>query len=146
MNILLVEDDEVDRMLFHRALNKAGAKCRVIDAGDGAEALELLQSLMGGKGEAKKGQPGKGEKTVIVTDINMPRMNGHEFMAAVREDPDLANSIVFVYSTSGTSEDRELAYSQNVAGYLLKRGTDDALKDIGSLFDIYSRTVELPDA
>lgn len=141
MNILLVEDDEVDRMLFHRALKKAGATCRVIDASDGAEALELLQALVGDEEKA-----GEATKTVVVTDINMPRMNGHEFMAAVREDPDLANSIVFVYSTSATSEDRELAYSQKVAGYLLKRGTEDALKDIGSLFDVYSRTVELPDA
>ncbi len=141
MNILLVEDDEVDRMLFHRALKKAGAKCTVVDATDGAEALELLQSLTG-SGE----RSGQARNTVIVTDINMPRMNGHEFVAAVRENPDLANAVVFVYSTSATDEDRQLAYSQHVAGYLLKRGDDDALKDIGSLFDVYSRTVELPDA
>lgn len=141
MNILLVEDDEVDRMLFHRALKKAGAKCTVVDATDGAEALELLQSLTG-SGE----RSGQAQNTVIVTDINMPRMNGHEFVAAVRENPDLANAVVFVYSTSATDEDRQLAYSRHVAGYLLKRGDDDALKDIGSLFDVYSRTVELPDA
>ncbi|WP_421875873.1 response regulator [Pacificispira sp.] len=141
MNILLVEDDEVDRMLFHRALKKAGAKCTVVDATDGAEALELLQSLTG-SGE----RSGQAQNTVIVTDINMPRMNGHEFVAAVRENPDLANAVVFVYSTSATEEDRHLAYSRHVAGYLLKRGDDDALKDIGSLFDVYSRTVELPDA
>lgn len=141
MNILLVEDDEVDRMLFHRALKKVGAKCTVVDATDGAEALELLQSLTG-SGE----RSGQAQNTVIVTDINMPRMNGHEFVAAVRENPDLAKAVVFVYSTSATDEDRQLAYSRHVAGYLLKRGDDDALKDIGSLFDAYSRTVELPDA
>ncbi|MEQ9458194.1 MAG: response regulator [Alphaproteobacteria bacterium] len=140
MNILLVEDDEVDRMLFHRALEKAGAKCRVVDATDGAEALELLQTLVG-RGDSSGGP----QNTVIVTDINMPRMNGHEFVAAVRENPELANAVVFVYSTSATEEDRQLAYSHHVAGYLLKRGNDDALKDIGSLFDAYSRTVELPN-
>ncbi|MBO6838403.1 MAG: response regulator [Alphaproteobacteria bacterium] len=141
MNILLVEDDEVDRMLFHRALKKAGAKCTVVDATDGAEALELLQTLIGSEGRS-----GQAPNTVIVTDINMPRMNGHEFVAAVRENPDLAKAVVFVYSTSATEEDRQLAYSRHVAGYLLKRGDDNALKDIGSLFDVYSRTVELPDA
>lgn len=141
MKILLVEDDAVDRMLFHRALSKAGATCTVVDANDGVEALALLQSLV----DARAGA-GASEPLVVVTDINMPRMNGHEFLAAVREDPALASSIVFVYSTSATPEDRNEAYSRNVAGYLLKRASEEALHDIGTLFDAYSRAVELPNA
>ena len=127
--VLTVDDSRTIRNMLLVTLNNAGFD--IVQAEDGIEGLEVLE---------------ESNPDVIVTDINMPRMNGHEFLAAVREDPALASSIVFVYSTSTAPEDRNEADSRNVAGYLLKRASEEALHDIGTLFDAYSRAVELPNA
>ncbi len=57
---------------------------------------------------------------IIILDINMPKMNGIEFLKVLREDENLKNISVFVMTTSNEDSDKINAYNLNVAGYILK--------------------------
>jgi DNA-binding NarL/FixJ family response regulator len=74
----------------------------------------------------------------------MPRMNGIEFLEAVRADPDLAQSVVFVLTTSNRDEDIMAAYNHQIAGYLLKSRAGKDFIDLITLLDSYWRIVEFP--
>lgn len=131
--ILLVEDDDVDAMGVGRALKSLKILNSVVRAHDGAEALALLR------------EPGRVQRPyIILLDINMPRMNGLEMLAELRDDPALSSAVVFVLTTSKTDEDRVAAYKQNVAGYIVKNKVGDGFMSIIALLDQYWRVVELP--
>ena len=108
VNILLVEDDEVDVMNVKRAFTKNNIKNELFVAGNGVEALEMLRSLI------------IPLPRIIILDINMPKMNGIEFLKILREDEKLKNISVFVMTTSNEDSDKINAYNLNVAGYILK--------------------------
>ncbi len=107
LRVLLVEDDEVDVMNVKRAFKRIDAKHILERASDGLEAIKHLQScsLL---------------PQVILLDINMPRMDGLEFLKELRLDPKLKGITVYVISTSDSPQDLATAYSHNVAGYILK--------------------------
>lgn len=109
LNILLVDDDEIDVMTVERAFRKNNIANPIKVAGDGIIALEMLRS-----GEIPA------ENRIILLDINMPRMDGIEFLRELRADPALASVTVVVLTTSNEDRDRVNAYQLNVAGYLLK--------------------------
>jgi len=108
VNILLVEDDEVDVMNVKRAFTKNNIKNPLFVAGNGVEALEMLNSVI------------IPLPKIIILDINMPKMNGIEFLKILREDEKLKNISVFVMTTSNEDSDKINAYNLNVAGYILK--------------------------
>lgn len=108
VNILLVEDDEVDVMNVKRAFAKNNIKNPLFVAGNGVEALEMLN---GDVIPLPK---------IIILDINMPKMNGIEFLKILRENDKLKNISVFVMTTSNEDSDKINAYNLNVAGYILK--------------------------
>ena len=108
VNILLVEDDEVDVMNVKRAFLKNNIKNPLFVAGDGVEALEMLESTI------------IPLPRIIILDINMPKMNGIEFLKIIRETEKLKNISVFVMTTSNEDSDKIKAYDLNVAGYILK--------------------------
>jgi CheY-like chemotaxis protein len=112
--ILLVEDDEADVILFQRSCRKQGLSADIVVARDGMEALDYLRR--------PDRPPGR---MVIVTDLNMPRLNGHELMEALREDPSNATHVVFVLSTSNLPQDLEAAYRGHAAGYIVKDARGD---------------------
>ena len=109
LNIFLVEDDEVDVMNVKRAFAQNNIRNPLFIAHDGVEALEKLRS-----GEIPN------ERRVVLLDLNMPRMNGIEFLREVRNDPALCSTTVVVLTTSKNEQDRIAAYNLNVAGYLVK--------------------------
>jgi CheY-like chemotaxis protein len=109
LNILLVEDDQVDVMNVKRAFDKNRIANPLYVAGDGVEAMALLKA-----GRIPR------ERRIILLDLNMPRMNGIEFLRALRADPELALTPVVVLTTSDDERDKINAYNLNVAGYLLK--------------------------
>ena len=113
INILLVEDDEVDVMTVRRAFEKARTPVAITEAQDGREALTLLQN---------ETLP---EPRIILLDLNMPRMNGIEFLQQLRSKPELESETVFILTTSKADEDRLAAYSFNVTGYIIKAGVED---------------------
>jgi CheY-like chemotaxis protein len=133
LNILLVEDDEVDVMNVKRAFDKNRIANPLYVAGDGIEAMELLKA-----GRIPR------ERRIILLDLNMPRMNGIEFLRALRADPDLARTPVVVLTTSDDERDRINAYNLNVAGYLLKPVTFVNFVEVMAALNKYWTLVELP--
>ncbi len=133
LNILLVEDDEVDVMNVRRAFAKSHIRHPLFVAGDGLEALEKLRS-----GEIPS------DRRLVLLDLNMPRMNGIEFLRALREDPQLAPIPVVVLTTSNDERDRIDAYDLNVAGYLLKPVTFANFCEVMAALNRYWALIELP--
>jgi CheY-like chemotaxis protein len=111
-SLLIVEDDDVDVMNVKRALKKNDLSLPVYRAANGLEALDMLNGLIQVNGSI--------EKLVILLDLNMPRMNGIEFLQAVRLDDRFRFLPVIVLTTSEQQQDLEAAYNLNVAGYIVK--------------------------
>lgn len=137
VNLLLVEDDEVDVQGLKRAFAKSRIGNPITVARDGIEALEILR---GENGQAKLAKP-----HMILLDLNMPRMNGLEFLEALRADEDLKTSVVFMITTSKAEEDKARAYEKNVAGYIVKQDPANTFMQAVALLEHYWKIVELPE-
>jgi CheY-like chemotaxis protein len=133
LNILLVDDDEVDVMTVKRAFTKANIANQLFVATNGIEALEMLRA---------DGIPAS--RRLVLLDLNMPRMNGIEFLREVRGDPALQALTVVVLTTSNEDRDRVDAYQLNVAGYLLKPVTFAAFADVMATLNKYWTLMEMP--
>lgn len=133
LNILIVDDDEVDVMNVKRAFKKANITNPVWVADNGVDALRILR---------EGAVPSRGR--LILLDLNMPRMNGIEFLRELRADPALATSSVVVFTTSNEDRDKIEAYKLNVAGYLLKPVTFTSFVDLMVALNKYWTLVELP--
>lgn len=113
INILLIDDDEVDCMNVQRAFKKSNILNPLSIAHNGIEGLDMLRGTNG----VVKIAP---MPRIILLDINMPKMNGLEFLKELRNDKDLHNISVFIMTTSNDDKDRFEAYNYNVAGYIIK--------------------------
>lgn len=133
LNILLVEDDEVDVMNVRRAFERNNVSNPLFVAGNGLEALEMLRD-----GQVPN------ERRLILLDLNMPKMNGIEFLQALRADPELASTPVVVLTTSNDDQDKIDAYNLNVAGYLLKPVTFSNFCERMATLNKYWTLVEMP--
>lgn len=133
LNILLVEDDQVDVMNVKRAFDRNRIANPLYVAGDGLEAMEMLRA-----GKVPR------ERRIILLDLNMPRMNGIEFLRALRADPELMLTPVVVLTTSDDERDKISAYNLNVAGYLLKPVTFVNFVEVMAALNKYWTLVELP--
>lgn len=139
LQILLVEDDEVDRIAVRRAFRHLGVDPDIIEATDGEDALSII--------EGRSDKPPPRSPFVVLLDINMPRMTGHEFLAAIRSGdygPEVRDAVVFILSTSSAERDIKQAYERHVAGYLVKEDYDDGLLPVVQMIKAYSEVVELP--
>lgn len=134
--ILLVDDDQVDVMAMQRAFREHAVQHPITVAKDGIDALEILR----GEGRAPMPLP-----CIIVLDLNMPRMNGLEFLEALRDDPLLRRTIVFVVTTSSSDDDRQAAYSHCIAGYITKTRAGISLAPLVELITHYANIVDLPN-
>ncbi len=104
--ILLVEDDEVDVIVFRRGVRKSGRDLTVEVAADGREALRWLDQ--------------GGVPDLVVLDLNLPRLSGLELLEELRRRPELADLRTCVYTTSWTSEEIARARELGVAAHLVK--------------------------
>ena len=136
IHILLVEDDEVEQEAIRRGFARAKMATTLHCAGDGIEALEILRGI---------GRPPLPDPFLILLDLNMPRMNGFEFLTELRMDPDLRDAVVFVLTTSEIDRDRMAAYGKNIAGYILKSSLDEDFDNLVTMLDHYRQYVQLPD-
>jgi CheY-like chemotaxis protein len=134
INILLVEDDEVDVMNVRRAFKKGHITNPIYVAGNGIQALEMLR----GNG------PIPPDRRLILLDLNMPKMNGIEFLKELRVDPHLKHTPVVVLTTSNEDRDRVDAYDLNVAGYLLKPVTFGTFVETMSALNQYWTLCQMP--
>jgi len=106
-SILLVDDDMVDVMTVKRAFKQIHVNNRVEVKGDGEEALEYLRNAAE--------LPG-----VILLDLNMPRMNGKEFLTEIKSDEQLKSVPVIVLSTSGENSDIRECFASSIVAYIVK--------------------------
>ncbi len=135
--ILLVEDDDIDAEGIKRAFKRQKIANPIVRAKDGMEALSILRAEEGAKTLDS-------QSVIILLDINMPRMNGHEFLTEVRKDEKLKSSLIFVLTTSEAENDIYKAYEKNVAGYILKSRAGSDFANLICLLDNYWRFVEIP--
>ncbi|SHL71343.1 response regulator [Hymenobacter psychrotolerans] len=112
-SVLLVEDDFFDTMTVEKSFEKFSVQHKLYTAFNGLEALDLLRGLNGV-------EPIRPLPEVILLDLNMPKMNGHEFLAEIRKDAELADIPVFIMTTSTMDADRLNAENLGVSGYIIK--------------------------
>jgi len=129
---LLVEDDDVDVMTVKRAFNDLKVTNQLVSTGNGEEALEYLR----GQSNTKPG--------VILLDLNMPKMNGIEFLKTVKTDEALKKIPVVVLTTSGAEQDVAESFNLGVAGYMVKSVDYVKFVDIIRTIDMYWSLSELP--
>ncbi len=137
LNILLVEDDSVDVMNVQRAFVKNNITNPLHIAFNGVEALNMLR---GSNGKPKLNPMPR----IILLDINMPKMNGLEFLRAIRNDNDLKSVSVFVMTTSNDDQDKIEAYNLNVAGYILKPLSFEKFVNAVAVLNSYWKLCEQP--
>jgi CheY-like chemotaxis protein len=137
LNILLVEDDEVDVMTVQRAFQKGNITNPLYVADNGLEALMIL------RGESGQPSPMPTERRIILLDLNMPKMNGLEFLQEMRSDDSIKHIPVVVLTTSNEECDRLQAYQLNVAGYILKTVTFSTFVELMVTLDKYWTLCEM---
>jgi CheY-like chemotaxis protein len=138
LNILLIEDDSVDVMNVQRAFKKNNITNPLHIAFNGVEALNMLR---GTNGKPKLNPMPR----IILLDINMPKMNGLEFLRELRHDPELRSISVFVMTTSNDDQDKIEAYSLNVAGYILKPLSFEKFVNAVCILNSYWKLCEQPE-
>lgn len=131
--ILLVEDEEADVVHFQRVCRKQGLNAEIVVARSGDAALDLMRAEPGST-------PGR---FLIVTDLNMPGLTGHEFIEEVRNDDRLASNVIFVLSTSDLADDIDKAYERHVAGYIVKDPMGERIESGVAMLQRYLATVSL---
>lgn len=136
LNLLLIEDDDIDVMAVRRGLRMRGVPHTLTVAHDGREGLAILR---GDRGAAALGRP-----YLILLDLNLPVMNGLEFLRELRKDPAHKSALVFVLTTSNADEDRGGAYAYNIAGYVLKSELGHDFQPMLELIDSYCDIVRFP--
>ncbi|HEY1024230.1 MAG TPA: response regulator [Sphingobacteriaceae bacterium] len=109
--ILLVEDDELDVISVERSLKKLNEEYELKTAFNGIEALEIL---------SQTDRAGEALPDIILLDLNMPKMNGLEFLKTMRIDERFKHIKVFVMTTSGEEADRKSTEELGISGYLIK--------------------------
>jgi CheY-like chemotaxis protein len=133
LNILLVEDDAVDVMNVRRAFEKNNIINPLHVASNGIDALQMLRS-----------DQLPSDRRIVLLDLNMPRMNGLEFLRHVRSDPQLNLVPVVVLTTSADERDKVEAFNLNVAGYLVKPVTFGDFAELMATLNKYWSLVEFP--
>lgn len=120
--VLIAEDNDIDAERITRCAARRGLQNPLIRAQDGLEALEVL------RGDDHRGP--LEVPNVVLLDLNMPRMSGLEFLAELRDDPELSETPVVVLTTSELPSDIAEAKRLRADGYLTKPITPEQLCDV----------------
>lgn len=131
-HILLVEDDEVDRMTVKRAIRKLKIPNKLLTAENGEQALKILHE-------------NQELPWFILMDINMPRMNGIELLKIMKSDERLKIVPIIMLTTSAQDEDRYESFKHSVAGYVIKPVEFDNFVQVIDRIHKYWLLVESPD-
>ncbi len=108
LNILLADDDEDDKLIFRDAINEVKVKTSLTMVSDGVQLMEYLQNL-------------EGELPAIVfLDLNMPRKGGIECLREIRNDANLKDLSIAIYSTSASEQDIEDTFIKGANVYIKK--------------------------
>lgn len=132
VTLFLIEDDDVDAMAIDRSFKKNKIANPLVRAADGQQALEMM------RGNKIK------SPYIVLLDLQMPRLNGIEFLQAIRADKHLSKTVVFVLTSSDDDNDISLSYEYNIAGYYTKSQAGDNFINIVNVLDNYWKVVHLP--
>ncbi len=130
--ILLVEDDQVDVMTVMRALKEIKVTNPVVNLENGEEALKYLRD------------PEKDKPCIILLDLNMPIMNGIEFLQVMKQDARFRRIPVVVLTTSEEQQDKMNSFDLGVAGYMAKPVDYRQFVEVMRTIDAYWTISEVP--
>ena len=126
MKILLIEDDQIEVLKLQRTLSKLKLNHSVKVSVNGEEAINFLKK-------------GIDLPDLILLDLNMPKVNGKEFLAMVKEDENINHIPTIVLTTSKNKNDLKECYRLGIGGYILKPlKYDDYIEKIEKLFSYWS--------
>ena len=131
-SILLVEDDSVDAMTVKRAFGELKVKNELIRAINGEAALNYLREHLDQK------------PCVILLDLNMPKMNGIEFLKVMKADDELRPIPVVVLTTSKDDRDKMESFKACVAGYIVKPVDYRKFVEAMKILNLYWTLSEIP--
>ncbi len=114
MKIITIDDSSTMRRIIKNTLKRIGYGDEILEAGDGKEALEVL---------------GNNEVDLIITDWNMPVMDGLTFVKNIRSDSKYDDTPIIMVTTEAAKEDIITALKAGVNNYVVKPFTPDVLKD-----------------
>jgi CheY-like chemotaxis protein len=138
LQILVVDDDDADALMIAEALEGAETQACVERVTDGREALDYL------RGEGRFTEPHRPD--LILLDLNMPRMDGRETLAAIKNDDELKAIPVVILTTSGAAPDIVASYQQRANAYVTKPfGLDDFEATVRQIDRFYREVASLPD-
>lgn len=131
LNVLVVDDDPIDQRLISSALRKSSDTIKIRIAEGGLEALDSF---------SKDGLP-----DLVVTDIKMPGIDGHQLVDLIRGTPKYCCLPVVAYSTSMDEQDIRSAYMEGANAYIVKPSSQANYLDVGrAIIDFWTKTAELP--
>lgn len=122
---MLVEDDQVDIMTVERGLKKLGVINKLVTVNNGEEALQYLES-------SEDELP-----CMILLDINMPKMNGHECLKQLKSHPAFKNIPVIMLTSSMEQQDVDQGFALGISGYILKPVDYDQFIDAIQVLNSY---------
>lgn len=126
LNVLLIEDDKIEVMKFNRVLQTLELNHKVIEANNGEDALKILRE--------KEQIP-----DIILLDLNMPKLNGIEFLCILKNDEKLRYIPAIILSTSSNHSDVLECYKIGIAGYVIKPlKYEDYVSRIQKVLDYWS--------
>ena len=126
LKVLLIEDDQIEVIKLKRALGKLGMEHQLIEAANGEEALEVL-----------KGNEARPD--IVFLDLNMPKINGLEFLKILKNDDVFRYLPVIILTTSVNRKDILECYRIGIAGYILKPlKYEEYVHKIGRTLDYWS--------
>ena len=135
IHILLVDDNEGDILLTREALDDARIVNKISIAYDGLEAIRFL----------KKQPVGRETPDLILLDINLPKMNGTEVLAFIKNDPDLKRIPVIMLTTSSAEKDILASYDNHANCYITKPvDLDRFINVVRTIEDFWISIVKLP--
>ena len=132
--ILLVEDDDADAIITRRALSDLKVANKLVHQVDGDVALEYLKD----KDNARP--------CAILLDINMPKMNGLDFLAVVKADETLRSIPVMMLTTSDADRDVRKSYDLGAAGYIIKPVEYKDFVEAMKTMNMYWNLCRMPNA
>jgi chemotaxis family two-component system response regulator Rcp1 len=111
MRVLIVEDNKADARLVRALVEETGLPTEITLVADGEKAIQVIESAANGEGPAPD---------LVLLDINLPKKNGHEVLASIRDFECLANTFIAMCSGSSSCEDIRRCRNNGANAYLLK--------------------------
>jgi CheY-like chemotaxis protein len=133
LRVLIVDDSPADVMLLRHAFAAAAVPVELFTAGNGSEALSMLN------------EPDAARPDVMLLDINMPGISGHDVLLQTKTSEHLRSIVVLMFTSSSSPRDVERAYENQANAYVIKPGELDRYLEVGrSVAEFWGLRTSLP--